>query len=125
MTEVVALLGTFVLFCLAVFQVLLVLGFPLGKMAWGGGHATLPKNLRIASGFSVIMYAFFAAVLLDQAKVISVFDDVWAGPILWVLVAYFFVGILMNGISRSKLERIVMTPVAAILAASFLYVAMN
>ena len=34
---------------LAGFQLLLALGAPLGRMAWGGKHARLPTALRLAS----------------------------------------------------------------------------
>jgi hypothetical protein len=38
----------------------------------------------------------------------------------WILTAYFTLGVLMNGISRSKPERLVMAPVALLLALLFL-----
>jgi len=125
MIELAAFLASGVLFCLAVFQILLVAGLPLGRMAWGGAHPVLPMKLRIASLSSVVLYVFFALVILHQAGVLQVFAGEWTGVVLWVLVAYFSLGVLMNGISRSKPERLVMTPVAAVLAVSFLYVALN
>ena len=73
----------------------------------------------------IILYAFFALIVLNEANVIQIFSGGWSGVVLWVLVAYFFIGIIMNGISRSKQERLMMTPVAAVLALSFLYVALN
>jgi hypothetical protein len=42
---------------------------------------------------------------------------------IWVLTAYFALGVVMNGISRSKPERLVMTPIALVLAALYLILA--
>ncbi|WP_157524930.1 hypothetical protein [Microbacterium yannicii] len=42
----------------------------------------------------------------------------------WVLFAYFAAGILLNGFSRSRPERHVMTPVTAVLAACAFVVAL-
>ena len=34
---------------LAIFQIALAAGAPLGKYAWGGEHITLPLNLRLGA----------------------------------------------------------------------------
>lgn len=117
---ILTLFGCFVLACLAVFQVFLIAGAPIGRYAWGGGNTVLPRNLRIASGISVLLYMFFAVVLLSRAGVVQIlpagaFIDIAA----WVLIGYFCLGVLMNAISRSRPERLVMTPVALFLALVF------
>jgi hypothetical protein len=43
----------------------------------------------------------------------------------WVLCAYFAVGIVMNGISRSRPERFVMTPTVLVLALLYLVLSLN
>lgn len=43
---------------------------------------------------------------------------------VWVLAEYFALGVLMNGISRSKPERLVMTPTALALAGTYLMLAL-
>jgi hypothetical protein len=45
--------------------------------------------------------------------------------VTWVLAGYFALGVLMNAISRSKPERAVMTPVALVLAAAYLVLAVS
>ena len=42
---------------------------------------------------------------------------------MWVLAAYFTLGVVMNGISRSKPERRIMTPTALVLAVLYLILA--
>ena len=61
---VVAAVGFIVL---AVFQVALALGAPLGEAAYGGTHTDLPVALRITSAFAAIVYGFATASLLIPA----------------------------------------------------------
>ncbi|HET9880007.1 MAG TPA: hypothetical protein VFQ81_11990 [Candidatus Limnocylindria bacterium] len=45
-----AVIGTVLLAVIAMFQLALAAGAPLGAMAWGGGHpGVLPPRLRVAS----------------------------------------------------------------------------
>jgi hypothetical protein len=43
---------------------------------------------------------------------------------IWALTAYFAVGVVMNGLSRSRKERLLMTPVALGLFACYLVIAL-
>ncbi|SDF89169.1 hypothetical protein SAMN05660662_3707 [Blastococcus aurantiacus] len=113
---VVAVLGVVLLGCLAVFQALLASGAPLGRFAWGGRHDVLPARLRIGSGVSIALYAFFALLLLQSAGAVEVLAAGVADVGIWVLTAYLAIGVVMNAVSRSRPERLVMTPVALVLA---------
>ena len=107
----VALLASLLLAGLAVFQGLLVAGAPLGRFACGGQNEVLPANLRIGSAVSIALYAAFAVLILQAAGALSVLPDGFVDVAIWVLTAYFALGIGMNAISRSRPERFVMTPV--------------
>jgi hypothetical protein len=48
-----------------------------------------------------------------------------AGVALWVLTAFFAVGVAMNAASRSRGERLVMTPVVLALAVLCLVLALH
>jgi hypothetical protein len=110
---------------LAVFQVALAAGAPLGHLAWGGKHRVLPKGLRIASALSVLVYALFAFMISRAAALASETGDYRSDyPAIWVLTAYFGLGILANAASRSVPERLVMTPVAAVLFTCCLLIAL-
>jgi hypothetical protein len=111
-----AVLGTVLLGCLAVFQVSLAAGAPLGRFAWGGQHTVLPQNLRVGSSVSVVLYAVFALLMLQAAGALDVLPSGVVDVALWVLTAYFALGILLNAVSRSRPERLVMTPVVLVLA---------
>lgn len=126
MTITLAVIASIILAGLAIFQLALALGAPMGKYAWGGKHkGTLPAKLRIGSAISIALYAIFAVVALDKAGAIDVLDDSVVNVAIWVIVAYSFVGILMNAISRSKPERYTMTPIVTVLAVLFLMISLT
>lgn len=108
---------------LAVLQVLVALGLPLGHFVWGGQHKILPTGLRIGSAVSVVVYAAMAALLLSRAGVIAG-DGTFVRVATWSLFGYFVLGILMNAISRSEPERFTMTSVTLVLALATLTIAL-
>ncbi len=111
---------------LTVFQTALILGAPLGKYAWGGTHAVLPASLRAASVISIILYTIFAGIILSKVEIVTfIKSPVLIDMGIWVLAVYFAVGVLINGISRSKPERNLMTPVALVLAITTVLIALN
>ena len=116
---------TVILAVLAVFQLALVFGAPLGHFAWGGRHRVLPSRLRIGSLVSIVIYAVIAMLALDRAGVIDVVSDTVSTVGMWIVFAYFVLGIPLNAISRSKPERYTMTPVVAVLAILSLLVALG
>lgn len=116
-----AVVACAVLAALAVFQGLLVAGAPLGRFAWGGQHRVLPTGLRIGSVVSIGVYVLVAVVLVAAARQRDGFADV----AVWVLTGYFVLGVALNAVSRSRPERLVMTPVAALLAGCCLVVALG
>jgi hypothetical protein len=116
MAQTAAVAALVVLGLLAVFQVLLVAGAPLGRYAWGGGHEVLPRRLRIGSAASLGLYAVIALVLLDRSGVTAVLPGGFVRVAVWVVLAYFVLGIGMNAISRSRREAVVMAPTCLALA---------
>lgn len=116
MTTIALAAFTLILVVLAVFQGALVAGAPIGRFAWGGRHERLPRNLRIGSAVSIVLYGAFLVLAFDRAGVIDVLPDAFSVVAMWVLTGYFALGIIMNGVSRSKPERTVMTPVCLVLA---------
>jgi hypothetical protein len=120
-----AIVALVLLAALAVFQGLLVAGLPLGRFAWGGQNEVLPVNLRVGSAVSIALYGVFAVLILQAAGTLSLLPDDVAGVAIWVLTGYLALGIAMNAISRSRPERLVMTPVVALLAGACLVLAVQ
>ena len=122
---VAAVVAYVLLAALAVFQIALIAGAPLGHLAWGGQHRVLPTGLRIGSVVSVLLYGGIAYLISRAAASASEVGDHRSDyPLIWVLVAYFGLGILLNLASRSRLERNVMTPVVLGLTACCLVLAL-
>ena len=119
----VGLVGVVLLAALAVFQLLLVAGAPLGRFAWGGQHEVLPTRLRVSSAVNVVVYGLVAVVFLQRVGAVELLPTSVVDVGLWVLTGLFGLGVLMNAVSRSRPERLVMTPVALALAAVCLVLA--
>lgn len=114
-----------ILAVLAVFQLALALGAPLGRFAWGGQHRVLPARLRIGSLVAIVIYAVIAVIALDRAGAIDVVSDVVSTVGMWVVFGYFVLGIPMNAVSRSRAERYTMTPIVVVLAVLSLLIAIG
>lgn len=113
LTLIAAIAFCVLLLGLGIFQVALATGAPLGRFAWGGAHERLPVALRIASLASIVIYGLCAAIVAERAGLIVLFANPSIARIgIWVLVGYLALGVVMNGISRSRSERITMTPLA-------------
>lgn len=120
-----ALALTVILGALAIFQLALALGAPLGRFAWGGQHRVLPARLRVGSAVAIVIYALIAVIALDRVGAIDVLPDLFATIAMWVVFAYFVLGIVLNAASRSKAERAVMVPVTIVLAVLSFLIAMG
>ncbi|GAA1685562.1 hypothetical protein [Microbacterium lacus] len=116
---------TVVLALLAAFQIALALGAPLGRFAWGGQHRVLPPRLRVGSAVSVLIYVLIDLIAWDRVGAIALFPAGFAEVAMWVIFAYFMLGILMNAVSRSKPERFTMVPVTIVLAVLSLFIALG
>jgi hypothetical protein len=110
----------------AAFQAALTLGAPWGRAAWGGAHRRMPGGLRVASAVAVVLWLAAALVVLARAGYdwSPIPSDVarWG---TWVLFGLLVVGTLMNLASRSRPERLIQTPIAAVLATLCLLVALS
>ncbi|GAB3746214.1 hypothetical protein [Microlunatus parietis] len=110
---------------LAVMQVLLIAGVPLGSIAWGGRHRVLPSRLRWAAVVALGLYTGFAALLLSRAGVLPGSTLPVIMVLTWILFGYCVLSIVPNVISRSRNERIVQVPVSTLLSASVLIIALG
>lgn len=101
---------------LALFQVALAAGVPWGHAAYGGANRELSTGLRITSGVAVGIWLFAILLVIRRSEGEGlIFLSPGALSIsCWVLAAYLAIGTVMNGISRSKAERNIWTPVSAV-----------
>jgi len=124
---IVVMIAGIILLCgLAIFQVLLALGKPLGKMAWGGAHRVLPRTLRRASALAVPILLWAACILAFRAGFLPlILSPAWIRGFTWFFAGYFGLNVLANLASRSRKERRIMGPVSIIIFAAFLIIAVH
>ncbi len=125
-TQIASWITIFGFFGLMCFQILLALGFPFGEAAWGGKHRILPPIFRFASLFAAAIFVFVSIIVLEKAGISSVFNNstvVTYG--IWVFTAFFGLNTISNFMSRSKLEKRIMTPVSLTLSLLCLVVAIT
>jgi hypothetical protein len=109
---------------LAVFQVALAAGAPLGAAAWGGAERVLPTGLRIGSAIAAVLYVLGAFCVLRCAG----FDVRWmpakfARVATWIFAVMLPLSAVANVASESDWERYLLAPVGLLLGALCLVVA--
>lgn len=119
-STVCSIIGALLLLAVAIMEVLLIIGLPLGEFTMGGRHKVLPPMYRIFSASSIILQIFGAAMLLQGGGLMNMW---FAGKVIkiicFVFAGFFAVNTIMNIISPSKKEKYVMTPLAAVEACCF------
>lgn len=120
-------IGTILTLGIIVLQILLCLGYPFGEYAMGGKFKVYPIRMRIGNLFSILILLFFNLVLLQLGHIesIALFSNNVCKTIGYCIAGYLLLNTIMNACSRSRKERIVMTPVSFITAICFLYSAYN
>ncbi|MEY4994146.1 MAG: hypothetical protein RIS82_1268 [Actinomycetota bacterium] len=115
--SVAALSLTIIYVFVALFQLALALGAPMGEYAFGGqNHGKLPAGFRVASSASVLVNLAIAGHFLAQTGFINTLLPAELNTLAnWGLVAFAAVGLLLNTITRSKAEKKMWAPVTALI----------
>jgi hypothetical protein len=109
--------ATIGLIALMVFQLLLALGLPLGRAAFGGQYETLPTELRVSSVISIVLYAVNIVAVRTRAGLRKGSpDSAFAKYGTWFFTVLLFLGALLNLASSSPWERFLWAPFALILS---------
>jgi hypothetical protein len=120
----VAVLGAMMLLAISLFQLALAAGVPWGVAAWGGEHRILPLKLRIGSVAAAVILICAAVVILARADLVSPgANSTFVRVASWALAAFLALNTVGNLSSNSRVEQVVMTPAAAMLAICFAIVA--
>ena len=107
---------------LAVFEVALAAGAPLGEAAWGGSDAHLTTGQRVASAATAAFWLTAIAVVRGRDAGLAARRYRWG---TWGLVALLGVSALVNVASQSAWENYLLAPVALVLAGLCGVVAVN
>ena len=104
------------------FQLALAAGAPWGAYAMGGRVAgRFPPPLRVAAVVQAVVLALLAAVVMARAGLWTPSVAPW---LIWVVVAFSGLSLAMNAASRSPGERRLWVPVATVMLATSLVVAL-
>lgn len=110
----------------AAFQLGLALGAPWGKFAMGGAFpGSYPPAMRIVALAQIGVLFAIALVVLSRAGLAL---PAWRGasrPLAWGIVGLLAVGVVLNLITPSALERVIWAPVALALFLTALRVALS
>ncbi|WP_259457968.1 hypothetical protein [Salipaludibacillus neizhouensis] len=110
---------------IAVFQVVLSLGYPFGEFAMGGYYKVLPKKLRIVSAVNTLILLFMGFIFLQHTNVINGLNFLSTNILVWVITIFLGINTIANLISRSKKERFLMTPLSGITFIFCLFIALS
>jgi hypothetical protein len=119
-------LAALVLSFAVIFQILLAIGLPLGQAAWGGTHRVLPPRLRIASALSSLLLGLAAWIVLARTGLVTI---PWQSSVVrvgtWVVFCFLILNTVSNFVSKSRIERTVMTPAAFVCSVCLLVRALS
>ena len=109
-----------------IFQLALASGAPWGSYAMGGTvSGEYPPALRVAAVVQAIVLVILAGVVLSRAGVLLPRWRRVSRWAIWIAVAFGVVSLFLNLITPSAGERMVWAPVAFLILASSLVVAIR
>lgn len=123
--EPAGIVAAVILTLILCFQLLLAIGMPFAEASWGGRHkGVLPAKMRWASLASAVIIATFVWVVLARAGLVAPGPQPTTIRILtWVLAGFMALNTLGNLVSKSRIERAVMTPATVIIFVCLVVVA--
>ncbi|TGN08288.1 hypothetical protein [Leptospira ilyithenensis] len=114
----------FFLVIVILFQIALGLGMPWGKLAMGGKFPGIfPFKMRIACIFQILILGIMGTIVFTRAGILFPDWYSYSVKIIWVVVAFFSIGVVLNLITPSEWERIIWAPVTIILLVCSILVA--
>ncbi|MBQ4522008.1 MAG: hypothetical protein IJA10_03540 [Lachnospiraceae bacterium] len=122
----VSILVAIIFSVIAVLNILLIFGLPLGELTMGGQNKILPKNMRIMAIFSLPAQLFAIIIALQGGGYLGLWFSYDVTKIIcYVFAGYMMLNTIMNFISKSKKEKYIMTPLSLIAAVCFFIIAWN
>lgn len=110
----------------ASFQFALALGAPWGAYALAGSHpGQVPQAFRVAAVIQGVLILLMAAVVLARAGVALPRWSRASRWLVWLIVAFGAVSLVLNLITPVAVERAIWAPVAFVMLASSLIVALG
>ncbi|MDG6224075.1 MAG: hypothetical protein QCI82_01015 [Candidatus Thermoplasmatota archaeon] len=120
-----AIIFTFLIGIVILFQGALVLGAPWGSASMGGKYpGKYPPKMRIVAVSNMFILAALIVIVLARAELVLPSLYTFSRYAIWAVVLFTVVGTIMNTITPSRIERI-WAPVTALSLIASLIVALN
>jgi hypothetical protein len=114
--QTAAYIYSFFIVIIILFHLGLVLGRPWGRITMGGQHlGKLPKNMRLVAFAAIFLLIFFLFNVLSQSCLMFTEWQFLTSKTIWIVVVFNFMTLIGNLITKSKWERIIWAPVAAVM----------
>jgi hypothetical protein len=110
----------------ALFQLALAVGAPWGEFAMGGAFpGVFPPAMRVAAFVQIVVLGVVALIVCVRAGLVLPRWQAASRWLTWAVVGLLAVGVVLNLITPSGMERLIWAPVAVLLFLSGLRVAMS
>lgn len=124
-TNVPAIIYTISTGIVVLYQGCLAAGLPWGAASMGGKYpGKYPPRMRFLALVNMIVLSFLAIIVLAKAEVLLPALLSFSNYAIWAVVLFGLVSVILNSITKSKIERI-WIPVAVIQLGSSLIVALS
>ncbi|MBB6672142.1 hypothetical protein [Cohnella nanjingensis] len=124
--QAAAYVSAILLVGIAGFQVMLLLGLPLGAYSWGGKHpGVLPKRLRLLSLPAACVLLLIGFIFLVHTDAVAIdMPSAFTRILVWIFTIFLGLNTLGNLASKSRQEKRAMAPLSGILFVCGLYIAL-
>ena len=117
MLTLIAIIVATTLSVVIILSILLVCCLPLGELTMGGRYKVFPKKLKIVLVLQLALQIFFVIIILQMGAIIPLwFSKTVTKRICIVMAVYLSLNTAINGISKSKKEKFIITPLSLISA---------
>lgn len=90
-----------------IFQLGLAIGLPWGAASMGGKYpGKYPPKMRIVALVNMLVLSFLTLIVLANSSLLMPELFSFSRYAVWFVVLFSFIGILLNSITPSKIERI-------------------
>lgn len=108
------------------FQLALALGMPWGDLAMGGmDPGVYSTPMRISALVQIVIYLVLGLIVLIEGGLIRPKIKPYPKGLIWIVVVLMAIGTVLNMITPSEKERLLWTPVAAIMFICALRIALE
>ena len=122
----IAIIGAITFSVVIILSILIICGLPLGELTMGGQYKVFPKKLRIVLVSQLLLQIFFVIIILQKGNIIPMWFSYNTTRIISIIMAiYLSLNTIMNICSKSKKERLIMTPLSLIAAICFWIIALG